>query len=289
MPQVAPITAALVGFAALAAANAAAAQSYSVVVPALPPAGTYGGGAGAGGSYGGSSGGVTGFQVVVPALPPAGTYGGGAGAGAGGGAAYQVVVPALPPAGTYGSGGPSPTGPTTGGDAFDIATDGGSSGGASTGGGPAPLTDPFASPELDGGQAQGGGLEGDPGGDVIPVSAPAEALALNADARRMLSDGDAVAALALAEEARDAAPDAPEMWDTLGAVYAALGRADEALAAYRFAIRLDAGSGPRVDAYQQALSNEGYLSGPMSGVYDDATDAALQACLSAGCPALAAD
>ena len=84
-----------------------------------------------------------------------------------------------------------------------------------------------------------------------------------------------------AERAVSLAADNADYLGTEGHVLAALGRRQDALAAFERAMAVaDTGW---VGLYQEALTGHGYYSGAIHGAYDPATRAALQACLEAGC------
>ncbi len=88
-------------------------------------------------------------------------------------------------------------------------------------------------------------------------------------------------ALGDAERAVSLAVDNADYLGTEGHVLAALGRRQDALAAFERAMAVaDTGW---VGTYQEALTGHGYYNGAIHGAYDPATRAALQACLEAGC------
>lgn len=91
-------------------------------------------------------------------------------------------------------------------------------------------------------------------------------------------------ALRLAREAVLARP-SPEYLKTLAAAYVEIGDPDNAFAAYQDAILLG-GSGV-ISAYQAYLADKKFYAGPVNGIFDPATEAAIRACIGAGCKLLA--
>jgi sugar lactone lactonase YvrE len=65
---------------------------------------------------------------------------------------------------------------------------------------------------------------------------------LNGYAYRLLQDGEVAAAVAVFEANRDLFPESANVWDSLGEAYAAAGRRDDAVAAYRRSLELDPGN-----------------------------------------------
>ena len=77
------------------------------------------------------------------------------------------------------------------------------------------------------------------------------------------------------------ASDNADYLGTEGHVLAALGRRQDALAAFERAMAVaDTGW---VGTYQEALRRHGHYHGAVNGAYDPATRASLQACLEGGC------
>ena len=76
-------------------------------------------------------------------------------------------------------------------------------------------------------------------------------------------------------------PNNTSVLGTRAHILTALGRADEALAEFERA--MEAGGADRVRAIQEALTRHGYDPGPVDGTYRPETQAALAACLQAGC------
>lgn len=107
------------------------------------------------------------------------------------------------------------------------------------------------------------------------------ALAQNARAWARWIGGDAESALGDAEAAAQVLQGSASVQDTLAHVLASLGRADEALAAFEAAIQFSGGDA--VTAYQDALARKGYEIGPERGAYNEATRAALIACIRDDC------
>ena len=99
---------------------------------------------------------------------------------------------------------------------------------------------------------------------------------------RMLSvAGDYAAALPLAEKALALGFDEPRGYDALGHALMGLGRTEEAQIA--FAEAIERGDANWLRMYQAILARKGYAPGREDGVMDDATQAALKACVRDNC------
>ena len=113
------------------------------------------------------------------------------------------------------------------------------------------------------------------------IARPDKPTSYNNHAYSLVEAGDYAAALPLIEKALGMGVEDVEFYDTYGHVLMGLGRGEEAQAAFTQAMRL--GKSKRVRAYQQALRKKGYDPGRTDGVPDDATDAALAACIRDNC------
>lgn len=110
---------------------------------------------------------------------------------------------------------------------------------------------------------------------------PDSAFAHNNFAWHLAVHRDYAAAAEQASEAIALAPDSSDFLDTQAHVLMGLRRAEEAEAAFAKAIAL--GEPDLVEAYQRALQKKGYAPGRSDGVMDDATRAALRACIRDNC------
>ena len=99
-----------------------------------------------------------------------------------------------------------------------------------------------------------------------------------AEARWRAGDGEAAAPQA--QRAARLDPANPRIQAMLGDVLSSLGATAEAADAYQRAIALDAAYGLRIE---QTLARLGYSPGPLDGVADAQTAAALAECIDAGC------
>lgn len=94
-------------------------------------------------------------------------------------------------------------------------------------------------------------------------------------------NGDPAGGLPLAERSAASSPMAYNV-DTLAHILAALGRREDARAQFERA--MDLGGAAQIVIYQEALIAQGLLQPEdWSGVYDPATEAALESCLRQGC------
>ena len=117
--------------------------------------------------------------------------------------------------------------------------------------------------------------------EAAKVAKPGSWVSYNNHAYSLTEQGDYAAALPLVEKALELGGDDVEIYDTLGHVLMGLGRAEEAEAAFAKAIAL--GKSKRVRLYQVALAKKGYDPSRSDGVLDDATQAALSACIRDNC------
>lgn len=117
--------------------------------------------------------------------------------------------------------------------------------------------------------------------EAAKVAKPGSPVSYNNHAYLLAEEGDYAAALPLIEKSMDLGGDDVEVYDTYGHVLMGLGRAEEAEAAFAKAMAL--GKSKRVRSYQQALVDKGYSPGRSDGVLDEATKAALAACIRDKC------
>lgn len=100
-------------------------------------------------------------------------------------------------------------------------------------------------------------------------------------AYRLYSEDQPNEALPYIEQALEFDPEHELSIGVLAHIYAALGRPDDALAAFE---RLIAMNGEQaIPAFKEALVGHGYSPGPMDGEYGPEARDALYACLQAGC------
>ncbi len=88
-------------------------------------------------------------------------------------------------------------------------------------------------------------------------------------------------AIGFAKRAVELDPADYEIWDTLAAAYVEDGQREEALKAYLKA--QEVGGQERIESDQNWLSENGYYSGAVDGIANEATTAALKACIASSC------
>ncbi|WP_085899573.1 tetratricopeptide repeat protein [Kiloniella majae] len=115
---------------------------------------------------------------------------------------------------------------------------------------------------------------------------PKDSYALNSLAWLLAINPDQAArngkeAIGFAKRAVELDPDDYEIWDTLAAAYVEDGQWEEALKAYLKA--QEVGGQERIESDQNWLSEKGYYSGAVDGIANEATTAALKACISSSC------
>ncbi|WP_162938098.1 peptidoglycan-binding domain-containing protein [Kiloniella sp. EL199] len=115
---------------------------------------------------------------------------------------------------------------------------------------------------------------------------PDDSYALNSLAWLLAINPDRTArkgkeAIGFAKRAVELDPGDYEIWDTLAASYVEDGQPEKALKAYLKA--QDLGGQERIESDQSWLSENGYYSGPVDGITNEATTAALKACIASGC------
>jgi tetratricopeptide (TPR) repeat protein len=93
--------------------------------------------------------------------------------------------------------------------------------------------------------------------------------------------GNLEAALADVAESLRLDPDDADALDTIAHIFAALGRADEALESFEQSMA--AGGAERITLYQESLRAHGFDPGGVEGSYDALMRKSLRACLEAGC------
>ena len=96
---------------------------------------------------------------------------------------------------------------------------------------------------------------------------------------------DGAEAVRLARKAVEIEAKNTSYYDTLAAAYVEAGETERALAAYRHAMVL--GGEQRVRSYQDYLRKNGFYGGSVDGLSGPVTEAALKACIEAGCKLLA--
>jgi tetratricopeptide (TPR) repeat protein len=117
--------------------------------------------------------------------------------------------------------------------------------------------------------------------EAAKVATPGNPVTYNNHSWTLSTEGDYAAALPLAEKALALGADDTETHDTHAHALMGLGRVEEAETA--FAKAMVAGKSKKVRQYQQALTAKGYAPGRSDGVLDDATQAALRACIRDNC------
>jgi tetratricopeptide (TPR) repeat protein len=117
--------------------------------------------------------------------------------------------------------------------------------------------------------------------EAAKVAKPSDPITYNNQAYLLVEEGDYAAALPLIEKSLALKGDDVEIYDTYGHVLMGLGRTEEAEEAFTKAMAL--GKSKRVRLYQIALEKKGYAPGRTDGVMDEATQAALSACIRDNC------
>jgi tetratricopeptide (TPR) repeat protein len=117
--------------------------------------------------------------------------------------------------------------------------------------------------------------------EAARVAKPDNPVTYNNQAFFLSEQGDYAAAQPLIEKALALGADDTETHDTHAHVLMGLGRAEEAESA--FAKAIERGGSKKLQQYQQALAKKGYAPGRSDGVLDDATKAALAACIRDNC------
>ncbi len=118
----------------------------------------------------------------------------------------------------------------------------------------------------------------DPGNDIVRSNL---AIAQNGLAWKLYSTGHAAEGLPYVDQSLDWSPNTVPFINTRAHIYAAVGRAQDALAEFERAMQV--GGADAVQFYEEALARRGYNPGTIDGHYRDQTRSALQACLEAGC------
>ena len=117
--------------------------------------------------------------------------------------------------------------------------------------------------------------------EAARVAKPDNPVTYNNQAFFQCGQGDYAAALPLIEKALALGADDTETHDTHAHVLMGLGRAEEAESAFGKAIQR--GGQKKLRQYQEALARKGYSPGRSDGIMNDATQAALSACIRDNC------